>query len=183
MRILGLPGSLRSGSYNRLLLAAAGEAFPPGATLEIWEALAALPYYDQELEPDPPDSVLSLREAAAGSDALLVATPEYNSSLPGVLKNALDWLSRPFPDNALRNKPAAVIGASTGMFGAAFAQADAQRILARIGARVVEQHVPVPRAAEAFDQEGRLLSSEVQAALRDTLASLVAEVAARPVAA
>ena len=105
-----------------------------------------------------------LRDAIATADAVLIATPEYNSSLPGQLKNALDWASRPFPDNALRNKPVAVIGASTGMFGAVWAQAEARKVLAATGARVVDVELPVPRAEDAFAGD-RLADAELHESL------------------
>src|ERR671928_1323243 len=116
MRILGIPGSLRRDSFNRMLLLAAAEELAPGVELELWNELAEVPPYveDADLEPAPA-AVARLRAAVADADAVLIATPEYNSSIPGQLKNALDWVSRPFPDNVLRNKPVTVIGASTGM--------------------------------------------------------------------
>ena len=108
MRILGISGSLRRGSHNRRLLRAAGDALPPGAVLVEWEGLAGLPAFDEDLEASPPEPVQELFDAIEDADALLIATPEYNASLPGALKNALDWASRPFPDNVLKDKPAAV---------------------------------------------------------------------------
>ena len=139
MRILGISGSLRSGSHNTDLLRAAGELLPPGVELELWEGLKAVPPYDadDDVQPAPP-AVSALREAIAGADAVLFATPEYNSSVPGVLKNALDWVSRPLKSNALRNKPVSVVGSSTGAFGAVWAQAELRKVLAAIGARVLE---------------------------------------------
>jgi chromate reductase len=183
MRILGLVGSLRSGSYNRLLLDAAAEELPPGVELVVFDELRTLPHFDADDEDHLPEAVARLHEAAEQADALLIATPEYNASIPGVLKNALDWLSRPFPDNAVRNKPAAVIGASTGLFGAAFAQADAKRVLARAGARVLDGDVPVATAHLRFDEHGRLVDEEVRTRLRELGGALFAEVSARVVAA
>ena len=113
-----------------------------------------------------PEAVQRLREAIAEADAVLIATPEYNSSLPGQLKNALDWASRPFPDNALRNKPVAVIGASTGMFGAVWAQAEARKVLGATGARVVDVELPVPHAEAAFAGD-RLADAEVHESLAE----------------
>src|ERR687888_2700954 len=131
MRVLGISGSLRRDSYNSGLLRAAADVLPSGVDLEVFDGLKAIPPYDAdddtELAVAP---VTALREAIAAADAVLIATPEYNASIPGVLKNALDWASRPFPDNVLRNKPVAVIGASTGMFGAVWAQAEARKVLA-----------------------------------------------------
>jgi chromate reductase len=183
MQILGLVGSLRSGSYNRLLLDAAAEELPPGVELVVYDELRTLPHYDADYEEPVPEAVARLREAAEQADALLIATPEYNASIPGLLKNAVDWLSRPFPENAIRNKPAAVIGASTGLFGAAFAQADAKRVLARAGARVLDHDVPVATAHLRFDEHGRLVDDEVRERLRDLGAALCAEASARLVTA
>src|SRR3954465_15572553 len=115
MRILGISGSLRRGSHNRRLLRAAGAMLPPGVDLVEWEGLAGLPIFDEDTEDSPPEPVRDFLYEIEDADALLIATPEYNASLPGGLKNALDWASRPFPDNVLRDKPSAVIGASTGL--------------------------------------------------------------------
>ncbi len=137
MRILGISGSLRRGSHNRKLLRAAGTLLPPGVELVEWDGLAGLPAFDEDLELTPPEVVREFFDAIVGADALLIATPEYNSSLPGALKNAIDWASRPFPENVLRNKPAAVVGASTGLFGAVWAQAEVRKTLKASGAHVL----------------------------------------------
>ncbi|MER3408889.1 MAG: hypothetical protein C4306_02030, partial [Thermoleophilia bacterium] len=130
MRILGISGSLRRGSYNSLLLRAASEMLPPSVELQAWDGLKAVPPFDEDDEAGPaPAAVASLRGAIAASDAVLIATPEYNGSIPGQLKNALDWASRPFDATPLRNTPVAVVGASTGAFGAAWAQADLRCVL------------------------------------------------------
>jgi chromate reductase len=113
-----------------------------------------------------------MRAAVAAADALLVATPEYNSSIPGQLKNAVDWLSRPFPDSALRNRPVAVVGASTGQFGAAWAQAELRKVLGAAGARVLQGGVGLPRAGDAFDPDGRLRSERVREQLREIVEEL-----------
>src|SRR6476620_8416591 len=118
MVILAISGSLRRGSHNNMLLRAAGELLPPDHELVIWDGLKDVPPYDEDDDVHPASpAVAALREAVANADAVLFATPEYNSSIPGALKNALDWASRPFATNAMRNKPVAVIGASTGAFG------------------------------------------------------------------
>src|ERR671918_756042 len=119
-----------------------------------------------------------LRAAVAGADAVLFATPEYNSSVPGQLKNALDWLSRPIATNVLRNKPVAVVGASTGMFGAVWAQAELRKVLAAIGARVLECEVACRHAAASFDEHGRLIEDEVRAQLAEAVDRLVEAVQA-----
>jgi chromate reductase len=180
MRILAVSGSLREGSFNTGLLRAALEAAPDGIELELWEGLGELPLYDEDLEPDPAASVLRLREDWAAADAILFATPEYNGSVPGGLKNAVDWASRPKLEAVLRNKPVAVVGASTGQFGALWAQQDLKRILGIAGARVVGTEIPVSRAHERFDTEGRLLDGEVFEQLRLHLTTLASEAVAAP---
>jgi chromate reductase, NAD(P)H dehydrogenase (quinone) len=166
MRILGLPGSLRAGSHNVALLRAAAETLPPGVELVVWDRIRDLPHYDEDLDVEPaPEAVQALRDAIAEADAVLVATPEYNHSIPGALKNALDWASRPYATNPLRGKPAAVIGASTGLFGAVWAQAETRKVLEAIGARVVDAELPIGQAHEAFDGDGRLLAPEHEVGL------------------
>jgi chromate reductase len=182
VKILGISGSLRSGSHNTDLLRAAAELLPPGVELELWDGLKAVPPYDadDDVQPAPP-AVASLREAIRGADAVLFATPEYNSSIPGVLKNALDWVSRPLLTNALRNKPVAVVGASTGAFGAVWAQAELRKVLAAIGARVLEGDVAVGHAPSRFDEESRLVDPELREQLAEVVAGLVAEVRGAPI--
>lgn len=177
MRVLGITGSLRRGSYNHALLRAAAERLPAGAELVEFERLAEIPLYDSDLEEEGvPEPVEALRAAMREADAVLVATPEYNHSIPGVLKNALDWASRPAGQSALMGKPAAVLGASTGMFGAVWAQAETRKVLSALGGRVVEAELPVPRAAELYE-DGRLqLSPEQSQQLEEILATLVSEV-------
>jgi chromate reductase, NAD(P)H dehydrogenase (quinone) len=152
VRILAVSGSLRAGSYNTELLRAAADAAPEGIEVELWEGIGDLPIYDQDLEEDVPGSVCRLREEWAAADALLFATPEYNGSVPGGLKNAVDWASRPKGEAALLNKTVAVVGASTGQFGALWAQQDLRRILGIAGARVVGSELPVSRAQNGFGE-------------------------------
>jgi chromate reductase len=144
MQILGLAGSLRRGSHSRGLLRAAAQLLPEGHRLVCWEGVELLPAYNEDLEDHLPVAVAveHLRRQVAGSDGLLIATPEYNGSVPGALKNALDWASRPWPDNCLRDKPALVIGVSSGLFGAVWAQAELRKILTTSGAAVLEHEVP-----------------------------------------
>jgi chromate reductase len=183
MRVLGISGSLRRDSYNSGLLRAAADVLPSGAELEVFDGLKAIPPYDADDDVEAgPESVASLREAIAAADAVLIATPEYNASVPGVLKNALDWASRPHATNPLRGKPAAVVGASTGMFGAVWAQSDARKILSTIGARVLDRELPVPEADERFDAAGTLTDPEVEAQLAELLAELAEAVEAREAA-
>jgi chromate reductase len=179
MLVLGLSGSLRQDSHNRKLLRAAAAELPPGARLAVWQGLAGLPPYDADLDVAPArPEVRQLRDALAAADAILISTPEYNSSIPGVLKNALDWASRPFPNNALRDKPVAVVGASTGLFGAVWAQAETRKVLKTIGAHVVERELPVGLALDAFDADGRLVSPDLRSELAAVVDDLVREVRA-----
>ena len=177
MRVLGITGSLRRDSYNHALLREAAERLPAGAELIEFERLREIPPYDADLEGmETPAAVAELRAAMREADAVLVATPEYNHSIPGVLKNALDWASRPAGQSALTGKPAAVIGASTGMFGAVWAQAETRKVLGALGGRVVEAELPVARAADLY-RDGHLeLSPEQSGQLEEILATLVSEV-------
>ena len=173
MRILGISGSFRRDSHNTRLLRAAALALPPGVELEILDGLAAVPPYCEDADVAPaPEAVARLREEIADADALLIATPEYNASIPGVLKNAIDWASRPLPDNALRDKPVAVIGASTGLFGAVWAQADLRKVLQHTGAEVLEVELPVALADQAFTPAGELADPALAARLEGLLGQL-----------
>jgi chromate reductase, NAD(P)H dehydrogenase (quinone) len=180
MLVLGISGSLRANSYNTQLLRAAEELFPPGVDFALYEGLKGVPPYDEEDDVQPaPSAVAALRLAIADADAVIFATPEYNSSVPGFLKNALDWVSRPLATNPLRNKPVAVIGASTGAFGAVWAQAELRKVLAAIGARVVDGEVAVGHAPTRFDERGRLEDDSLQEQLEETVEALMAEADAR----
>jgi chromate reductase len=176
MRVLAVSGSLRRDSHNTALLRAAAELAPAGVEVVLWDGLRDVPPYDQDEDAQPaPPAVAALREAVAGADAVLFATPEYNSSIPGALKNALDWASRPVATNVFRNKPVAVIGSSAGMFGAVWAQAELRKVLGAMGARVADVEVAVGRAAEKLDADGELVDDEVRSELRDALGELLAE--------
>ena len=178
--ILGLSGSLRKNSHNTALLRAAGAQLPPGIQFDVYDSLREIPPYDADLDLGPADAaVASLRQAIARADGVLIATPEYNGSIPGVLKNALDWASRPFPDNALRGKPVAVIGASTGLFGAVWSQAEARKILGVIGADVIDEELPIGQAGSAFTDDGALLDPEQRAALVQLVDVLLARAGAQ----
>jgi chromate reductase, NAD(P)H dehydrogenase (quinone) len=178
MRVLGVSGSLRAGSYNTALLRASADLLPPPARLELVEDLAELPPYSEDLDREPaPAAVARLRERVEAADALLVATPEYNSSLPGQLKNALDWLSRPYPENALRDLPAAVIGASTGLFGAVWAQAEVRKVLTFAGADLLDVELPLGEAETAFDEQLSLVACDYRVKLDAMLAELVTHAA------
>jgi chromate reductase len=183
MRILAVSGSLRNDSYNTKLLRAAVEAAPEGVEVELFDpaAIGDLPIYDQDLDQGSvPGSVARLRAEWDDADAILFATPEYNGSVPGGLKNAVDWASRPRLEAPLRNKPVAVVGASQGQFGAIWAQQDLKRILGIAGARVVGTEIPVAVAHERFDHAGRLLDGEIFEQLRLHLSTLAAEAVAAP---
>ena len=177
MRILAISGSLRRESFNTGLLRAAAEVAPDGVEVVEYDGLREIPPYDQDDEAAAvPAEVLRLRRAIEDADALLFATPEYNGSVPGVLKNAVDWASRPRATTVMQNKPAAVIGASTGMFGAVWAQADLRRILGLTGNRVLDIELPVGRAQETFEDgvlpehhELRLQLTEVLEALEEAV--------------
>src|SRR5436305_9731156 len=177
MKILGISGSLRRASHNRKLLLAARELLPDGVELELWDGLKDVPPYDEDDDVEPaPAAVAVLRAAIAGADALLFATPEYNSSVPGQLKNALDWVSRPLAKNPLRGKPVAVVGPSAGAFGAVWAQAELRKILAAIGARVVDGEVAVGHAPTRFECD-HLVDTELREQLAEVVRALVAETA------
>jgi chromate reductase len=176
MKVLAIPGSMRRESYNRGLLLSAAEVLPAEVDFELFEGLKAVPPYDEDDDVEPAAAaVVQLRAAIAGADALLIATPEYNSSVPGQLKNALDWASRPFATSVLRNKPVAVVGASSGAFGAIWAQAELRKVLGAAGARVLDVELAVGHAAERFDASGRLSDEGLRRELREVTDALVAE--------
>jgi chromate reductase len=176
MRVLGISGSLRSGSLNSALLWAAAERLPAGAELVEFERLAEIPPYDEDVElAATPAVVEELRQAVRDADAVLIATPEYNHSIPGQLKNALDWVSRPAGKSALNGKPAAVIGASTGMFGAVWAQAELRKVLGAMGGRVVEAELPVGHAKEQLVGDRLELSPQQSEQLEEILAELISQ--------
>ncbi len=175
MRVLGISGSLRRDSLNHALLREAAERLPAGVELDEFERLREIPPYDADLEAQKtPAAVAELRQAMRDADAVLVATPEYNHSIPGVLKNALDWASRPAGQSALTGKPAAVIGASTGMFGAVWAQAETRKVLGALGGRVVEAELPVAHAHELLDGQRLKLEPNQSEQLEGLLTELVA---------
>jgi chromate reductase len=183
MIVLGISGSLRGDSHNTRLLRAAARELPEGVEFRLFDGLRDVPPYDEDDDRDPaPAAVQRLREAIAGADAVLIATPEYNSSIPGQLKNALDWASRPRAASPLRFRPVAVIGASTGAFGAVWAQAELRKVLGASGARVIQGDLALGHAHEKL-VEGAELDEELRTPLRELLEQLLAEVRPETVAA
>ena len=179
MRILAISGSLRPGSLNTRLLREIAERAPAGVEIELWDGLKAIPPYDADDDIEPaPGPVRKLRQAIADADGLLFATPEYNSSIPGVLKNAIDWASRPREHTPLQGKPAAAVGATTGQFGAVWAQAELRKVLASTGARVVDLELPVAKADARLDQHASLLADEhLDSRCEEILTALIDEIA------
>lgn len=168
LHILGISGSLRNGSYNTALLRAATELLPPGMTLEIYP-LGSLPMFNPDDEKPFPEVVVDFRTCLARAHGIIIATPEYNSSISGALKNAIDWASRP-PQPPLAGKPVAIIGASTGNFGTLRAQLHLRQLLTHVGALPLgKPEVLVARAGQAFDADGKLVEPVAQGFLRDLL--------------
>jgi chromate reductase len=154
VRLLAISGSLRAESYNTALARAVADVAPSGVEVELFAGLGELPLFDADLDGDDLPAVRRLRDAIADADAVLFVTPEYNGSIPGVLKNAVDWASRPRGEAALLGKTVAVAGASTGQYGALWAQQDLRRVLGVAGARVVCDELPVGRAQDVCDPSG-----------------------------
>jgi chromate reductase len=178
VRILAISGSLREGSLNTRLLREIAERAPAGVEIELWDGLRSMPPYDADDDVSPAHpTVRALRDTIAEADGLLFATPEYNASIPGVLKNAIDWASRPRAVTPLQGKPAAVVGATTGQFGAVWAQAELRKVLASTGARVVDLELPVAKAHNQLDEHGTLLADErIDGRCGEILEALIAEI-------
>jgi chromate reductase len=184
-RVLAVAGSLRSGSLNRRLLEAVAEQAPEDVEVILYEGLGDLPHFDEDLDVRPgPGAVEDLRARMHGVDGILIATPEYNSSIPGVLKNALDWASRPYGTGPLVGRPVAVAGVSPSAFGAVWAAAEVRKVLTASGARVVETELGVKKANTLVDEHGRFTDADTVAAalglvsaLRDVSAQAAAEAA------
>src|SRR5271169_4913679 len=181
IKVLALVGSLRAASVNRQIAELAAEVAPDGVTVTVFEGLGELPFYNEEIDPavgakvEEPAPVAALRAAAADADAALVVTPESNGSVPAVVKNAIDWLSRPFGDGALKDKPLAVIGGSFCQFGGVWAHDDTPKTLGIAGARVVEAlKLSVP--FKTLDGKDPAEHDELSANVRDIVGKLAAEV-------
>lgn len=174
IQVLGMCGSLREHSYNRRLLLAAAKELPGDAEFHVFDGIAKVPAYNEDIDArETPPAVQALRIAIATASAILISTPEYNASVPGGLKNAIDWASRPYPDHVLRGKPVIVVGASISAYGAALAQAELRRVLKVIGAHVVEAQLAVALAYEAFAADGRLADAKLSSELATLVQALV----------
>jgi chromate reductase len=171
--ILGFAGSLRKGSYNKSILSAALEIVPGDAVLEIID-LEGIPPFNQDLEGNPPERVKDFKAKIRAADAILVATPEYNYSIPGVLKNAIDWASRPYGDNAFDGKPVAIMGASPGMLGTARAQYHLRQCFVFLNMYPLNRpEVMVPLANEKIGPDGKVTDEKTKKKIRELLESLV----------
>jgi chromate reductase, NAD(P)H dehydrogenase (quinone) len=174
VRILGIPGSLRQASFNRFALRAAQSLLPSGASLDIFE-LEGIPPYNQDHEKQPPANVVEMKARVRAADAILFSTPEYNFSMPGVLKNAIDWASRPYGDSAWQGKPVAVMGASVGMLGSARAQYHLRQCFIFLNMYAVNQpEVLIANAAQRFNEKGELTDETSREQVRKLLVELVA---------
>lgn len=179
MTLLGIAGSLRADSLNAQLLRLVAEELPEGVELELYDGLAAIPPFDQDSEHEAPESVTRLKRAIERAEAVVIATPEYNGSIPGQLKNTLDWVSRPRRESPIQGKPVAVIGASTGQFGALFAQRELKRVLGIMGARLLDVELPVAKADSRLAEP----DPELRAQLAAVAEVLVPAALAAPIAA
>jgi NAD(P)H-dependent FMN reductase len=177
IKVLVLLGSLRAASINRQLAELAAETAPDGVSLQLFDGLGELPFYNEDIDNENvAEPVVALRQAAADADAALVVTPEYNGSIPGVLKNAIDWLSRPFGNSALKDKPMAVIGAALGQYGGVWAHDETRKSFGVAGPRIVED-LKLSVQTTAFDGKHPRENAEVAENLRDIVGKLAAEVA------
>jgi chromate reductase, NAD(P)H dehydrogenase (quinone) len=173
VKILGIAGSLRKASYNRAALRAAAQLVPSDATLDIFE-LDGIPPFSEDIEQNPPATVAELKRRIRTADAVLIVTPEYNYSVPGVLKNAIDWASRPYGDSAWADKPAAIMGASVGLFGSARAQYHLRQICVYLNMHLINQpEVMLGNATQRFDQEGNLTDEKSKELIGRLLQNLV----------
>jgi chromate reductase len=174
LKILGFAGSLRKGSYNKALLRASLELLPAGVELEIFD-LEGIPPFNQDSEDQPVEKVRDFKAKIRAADAILIATPEYNYSIPGVLKNAIDCASRPYGDNAFEHKPVAIMGAAPGMIGSARAQYHLRQCFVFLSCFALNHpEVMVPHAHEKIDEEGRVTDEKTRELIRQLIEGLVA---------
>jgi chromate reductase len=173
VKILGIAGSLRKGSYNRAALHAAQELAPENVRLTVFDDLGRIPPFNQDEENDPPEAAARLKQMVRAADGILFVTPEYNYSVPGVLKNAIDWASRPYGDSAWEGKPAAIMGASTGMTGTARAQYHLRQMFVFLDIHALNRpEVMIPHAQDKFDAQGRLKDEKTRQKIRELLGAL-----------
>src|SRR5215213_11650371 len=181
MKVIAISGSLRGGSHNTDLLQAAAAVAPDGVDVRLYEGLKEIPPYDadDDVPGEQPEPVRRLKDALDEADAVLIATPEYNSSIPGVLKNALDWASRPLAESPVRNKHVAILSSSTGMFGGVWAAAETRKVMGALGARTLEDTLSVPKADDRL-ADG--VDSELLEELRGVVGALARAVESRETA-
>lgn len=173
VKILGIAGSLRRGSYNRAALRAAQEVAPENVRLEVFDDLEKIPLFNQDKENEPPEAVALLKQMVRDADGILFVTPEYNYSVPGVLKNAIDWASRPYGDSAWEGKPAAIMGASIGTTGTARAQYHLRQMFVFLNMHALNRpEVMIPFAQDKFDEKGRLKDEKTRQKIRELLGAL-----------
>jgi chromate reductase len=173
IKILGFAGSLRKESYNKAILRAAQKLVPPNAELEIFD-LEGIPLFNQDLEKQMPERVNEFKSKISAADAILIATPEYNYSIPGVLKNALDWASRPYPDNSFSGKPVAIMSASGGMLGGSRAQYHLRQVFVSLDMRPINRpEMIIPNVTSKLDESGRLADEDTSEHIGKLLDALV----------
>ena len=177
IKILGIAGSIRKASFNKAALRAAQKLVPQGASLEIFD-IDGLPGFNQDEEKNPPAKVTELKAKIRAVDAILFVTPEYNYSIPGVLKNAIDWASRPYGDSAWKGKPVAVMGASVGVIGTARAQYHLRQVFVFLDMDALNQPEVMINASKSFDDQGNLTDQQTKELIGKLLANLVNKAAA-----
>ncbi len=174
VKILGIAGSLRKESFNKRILEAAVNLVPDNVEIEIFQKLGEIPLFNQDLEHEPPDAVVELKDTIRGADAILFATPEYNYSIPGVLKNAIDWASRPYGDSAWEGKPVGIMSASGGMLGGSRAQYQLRQTFVFLNMHPLNRpEVIIPHAQEKFGENGNLYDQFTKEKIADLLDTLV----------
>jgi len=174
LKILGISGSLRKGSYNSGALRAAVELCPDGAEIEVFD-IAPIPPFNQDEDQDPPAIIREFKEKILAADAIVFATPEYNYSIPGVLKNAIDWASRPYGQSAWEGKPAAIMGASIGGIATARAQYDLRKMMVFLNMFPINRpEVMIGNCSDRYDEQGKLIDEPTRAIIKEMLEKLIA---------